>query len=469
MTLKHVWALTIAAVAALTAPAAASAALSWHDCDDGFECATAKVPLDYDHPHGKQIELALIRLPATDRAHRIGSLFIHPGGSGGAGVHFIRSAPPGALDPVARRFDVIGVDTRGVGASRPAIDCDSDPEQLGVYAQPFPRPETLNAPALIARAKAYVRRCHERNGELLEHMSSADMARDFDQLREQVGDKKLTYVGNSYGSLVGATYASLFPGRARALALTAPVDADTWVNRPFEAIREQSAGLEYGMRRFFAACQGCAFAHGGDPQDAFDDLLAQLDAAPAGDVDGDDLRVAVMWAMLSKRRWQPFADALAAAQNGNGGPLREIVDFEYEKGTPAMDVLWATLANDQRYPNVFQPFLDGGRHSASLFDYTAFNSGYGEIAFALSPGHDGFAGPFRNPSWAAPALLIGNTHDTFTPHQWAPRLAADLGNARLLTARGDGHDVLTGGNPCVLGALLAYLEDQTLPNPGARC
>src|SRR4051812_7483782 len=288
MTLKHVWALTIAVATALAAPAAASAALPWHACDDGFECATASVPLDYDHPHGRQIELALIRMPATDRAHGIGSLFTHRGGSGGDGIESLRTAPPGALDPVARRFDVVGVDTRGVGASRPAIDCAADPERLGPYSQPFVRPATLDAPALVARTKAYARRCQERNGELLKHMSSADMARDFDQLREAAGDKKLTFIGNSYGSLVGATYASLFPGRARALALTAPVDADTWVNRPFEALREQTAALDNGLRRFLAACDHCAFAQGGDPQDAFDDLLAKLDAAPVGDVDGDD-------------------------------------------------------------------------------------------------------------------------------------------------------------------------------------
>jgi len=463
MTLKHVWALTIAVVAALTAPAAASAALSWQDCDDGFECATAKVPLDYDHPQGKQIELALIRMPASDREHRIGSLFIHPGGSGAEGVRFIREAPPGALAPVARRFDVIGVDTRGVGASRPAIDCGVDPEQLGPYAQPF----VLDTPALIARTKAYVRRCHERNGELLAHMSSADMARDFDRLREAVGDKKLTFVGNSYGSLVGATYASLFPGRARALALTAPVDADTWVNRPLEALREQTAAIENGLRRFFAKCGDCAFAQGGDPQDAFDDILAGLDAAPLGNADGDDLRFAALYTTLSPGRRPVLADALRAAQLGDPAPLRAIVDFFYPRDSA--DVEWATRANDQRYPNAFQPFLDAGRHAASLFDYTAFNSGYGELTFALSPGHDGFYGPFRNPPQAATALVIGQTHDTFTPHQWAPRLAADLGNARLLMRRGDGHNVLTSGDPCVLGALLAYLENQTLPTPGARC
>jgi pimeloyl-ACP methyl ester carboxylesterase len=467
MTLKHVWALTIALAAALAAPAGASAALSWHDCDDGFECTTAKVPLDYDHPHGKQIELALIRLPASDRAHRIGSLFIHPGGSGGDGIEFLRTAPPGALAPVARRFDVVGVDTRGVGASRPAIDCGVDPERLGPYSQPFARPATLDAPALIARTKAYVRRCQERNGELLAHMSSADMARDFDQLRELVGDKKLTFVGNSYGSLVGATYASLFPGRARALALTAPVDADTFVNRPLEAMREQTSALDNGLRRFFAACDDCAFAQGGDPQDAFDDLLAQLDAAPLENLDGDDLRFAVLSPTLSPGRWPAFAAALRAAQLGDPAPMRAIVDDFYHRDS--LDVEWATRANDQRYPNAFQPFLDAGRHTASLFEYTTFNSGYGEIAFALSPGHDGFYGPFRNPPWATTALVIGQTRDTYTPYAWAPRLTADLGNARLLTARGDGHGVLTSGNPCVLGALLAYLEDQTLPNPGARC
>ena len=133
------------------------------------------------------------------------------------------------------------------------------------------------------------------------------MARDFDLLRAAVGDDKITFVGKSYGSLVGATYASLFPGRARALLLADPMDADTWVNRPFEAIREQAAALEHGLGRFFAACaahqQACGFG-GSDPEEAFDDLAGGLDAAPmpaprAADprpVDGDDLRFAAMYA-----------------------------------------------------------------------------------------------------------------------------------------------------------------------------
>ena len=482
----------IAAGALAGAPAAGAShkppvpQLSWHDCDDGFECATAKVPLDHDRQRGRTIELALIRFPATDRENRIGSLFVHPGGSGGAGVDFVRNAPPQALALIARRFDFVGVDTRGVGASRPAMDCDADPERLGVYAQPFPRPDTLDASALVARTKEYVRRCAERNGDLLAHMSSADMARDFDLLRAAVGDEQLTYVGSSYGTLVGATYASLFPGRARALLLTAPIDVDTWVNRPFEAIREQTAGIEHGLHRFFAACalhpRECGFGEG-EPQEAFEDLAARLDAAPVPapnavdprPVDGDDLRFAAAYQMLSPNRWPAFGAALAAAQRGDGSALRDLADRAYERtpagDSPPMDVNWVTLANDQRYPRRVEPFLAAGRHAASLFEHTHFNSGYGEIAMGQLPVRpdDPYRGPFRHAADATPALVVGTTHDTWTPYAWARRLTADLGNARLLTMRGDGHDVLTSGNPCVLAAMLGYLEERQLPAPGTVC
>ena len=487
----------VAAAALLTcaAPAATQAQdahppvpkLAWEDCDDGFECATAEVPLDHVRPRGRSIELALVRVRAADSDRRIGSVFIHPGGSGGAGVRFVRSAPPQALALLSRRFDVIGVDTRGVGASRPAFDCDADPERLGVYSQPFMRPETLDVPALLARSNDYVRRCTKRNGELLAHMSSADMARDFDLLRAAVRDEKLTYIGSSYGTLVGATYASLFPGRARALLLTSPMDADAYVNRPFEAIREQSAGVERGLERFFAACAAnqpaCGFG-GSDPHEAFDDLAAQLDVSPVParnavaprPVDGDDLRFAAMYQMLSPNLWPGFAAALSAAQAGDGSALRDLTDeIAYERtpegDSPAMDVNWVTLANDQRYPNRIGPFLEAGRHAAGLFEHTYLNSGYSELPIGLAPvkPQGAYRGPFRHHPGATPALVIGTTHDTWTPFAWARRLVADLGNARLLTFRGDGHDALTSFNPCIVGAMLGYLEEGALPAPGSVC
>ena len=481
----------LALAALVGAPAAAAGPpvpkLDWHPCEGDVECATAEVPLDHDRPRGRTIELALVRIPAADPTQRIGSMFIHPGGSGGAGVSFVRSTPPPIRAVLGRRFDIVGVDTRGVGASRPAFDCDADPERLGVYSQPYYRPETLDLRALLGRTDEYVRRCVRRNGELLEHMSSADMARDFDLLRAAVGDERLTYVGNSYGTVVGATYASLFPGRARALLLTAPMDPDAYVNRPFEGIREQSAGLEKGLDRFFAACAArqaaCGFG-GTDPEDAYNALLARLDAAPipAPDatyprpVDGDDVRLAAMYQMIGPRRWPGFAAALAQAERGDGSALRDLVDLSaYERtpegDSPSMDVNWVTLANDQAYPRGVAPFLDAGRHAAGLFDHAYPNSGYAELPIGAAPvrGRDAYRGPFRHAPGAPPALVVGTTYDTWSPFAWAKRMVAQLGNARLLTFRGDGHDVLTSQNPCIVGSVLGYLETLALPAPGAVC
>lgn len=234
----------------------------------------------------------------------------------------------------------------------------------------------------------------------------------------------------------------MFPGRARALLLTSAVDADTWVNRPFEAIREQTAGVEHGLDRFFAACaahqQACGFG-GDDPEDAFGDLVAQ-------------------------------------AQAGDGSALRELTDaLAYQRtpdgDSPAMGVNWVTLANDQRYPRRVEPFLEAGGHAASLFPHFFLNSGYRELAMGQLPvrREGAFAGPFRHGADATPALVIGTTHDTFTPFAWARRLVADLGNARLLTFRGDGHDVLTSFDPCVVGAIVGYLEELALPASVAVC
>ena len=464
------------------APRPATPVLEWEACDGGFDCATVEVPMDHGRPHGRTIELALIRARAADPDRRIGSLFLHPGGPGGSGVDFVRAAPPPALAAITRRFDLIGFDARGAGHSRPRLDCGVDQEQEGIYAHPFTRPETLDTAALAGRARRYVRRCLERAGALMPHMSTADVARDLDLLRAAVGDEQLTYIGNSYGSLVGATYASLFPGRARALALTAAVDADTWTNRPLEALREQTASFEDVLDRFFAACAAhpvqCGFG-GADPEDAFETLLERLDArpipAPASTsgrpLDGDDLRVAATDAMGSPRQWPPFAAGLAAAEAGDGSLLRQTVDDVYAGASQDFDVSLATLALDQRYPRRVGPFLAAGRHAASLSPTFAFNSGYSELPFGLVPfgRRDAFAGPFRNAPRSAPALIVGTTHDPNTPYAWSKRLTADLGNARLLTVRGDGHDVLTSLNPCVVGTLLAYLEEGVLPPAGASC
>ena len=318
----------------------------------------------------------------------------------------------------------------------------------------------------------------------MRHVSTADVARDLDLLRAAVGDRKLSYIGVSYGTMIGATYASLFPGKARALVLDAAIDAETCTQRPFEAFREQSASGENVLDRFFAACarsqEVCGFG-GEDPEDAFDDLADRLDAQPlpvpgAPPVDGDDLRSSAFDVMYSQADWPVLADALRNVEAGDGRLMRELVDGNYARRpdgsyVPFYDAYFAVTALDQDYPRTVRPFLDAGRHSHSLFDHFWYNSGYNELPQGISPyeSRDVFRGPFRHSAAAPPAFVIGGTHDPSTPYRWSKRLAADLGNARLVTVRGNGHGALTELDPCVLVPMLAYLEDGTPPEKGLTC
>lgn len=476
-------------VSAQPAPETGSATvpvLDWHDCDPGFQCATAKVPRDHSRPNGPTIDLAVIRWPAKNQAAKIGSLFVNPGGPGGSGLGFLRTAPPGALDAFSR-FDVVSWDPRGVGESRPAVDCLTDDEQnAGSHSVRFERPADADRATLVREAREYVARCVSRNAEILPYLSTANTARDLDLLRAAVGDRKLTYIGLSYGTAIGATYASLFPGRARALLMDAPVDPDVWMNRPFEAVREQAAGFEDSLRRFFTACAvaqpACDFG-GTDPQNAFDDLVARLNRTPmpAPDavfrepVGGDDLLIVALDILYSKRAWPAFAAALAQIQTGNASLMRNLLDASvgrHPDGTwTPTGVFFTTTAQDYRITRDIDAYMDAGRHGFGTSQHFWWLSGYGDIPYAVYPvpRKGVYRGPFTNPSWAAPALVIAGTHDPATPYVWGGRYVRQLGNARLLTYAGDGHGSLTEFNPCILQAALSYLNDLTLPAEGTVC
>jgi pimeloyl-ACP methyl ester carboxylesterase len=382
-------------------------------------------------------------------------VFSHPGGPGGSGVDNVLNAPPPAIAAITRRYDIIGFDARGAGHSRPLIDCKVDQERQGIYSQPF-------GPSVLARTAGYLKRCMKLQGDLLEHMSTANVARDLDLLREAVGDKRLNFIGHSYGSFVAATYASMFPARTGRIVHDSPMDAETWVHRPFEALREQTAGLEDGLNRFFAAT--------GFDANAYDELVARLDREPLGNLDGDDVRLAAL-SITSPREWPDFKAALEQAQAGDGSALRAMTDALYGGALFNPDLAVAEQALDQRYPRRIKPFLRAARHAEALFPRFAFNNGFSELPYGLLPvsDEDAFFGPFRNAKSAPPALVIGTTHDPFTPYIWAKRLTHDLGNARLLTYNGDGHGAVTDLNPCIIGNVLAYLEEGVLPPAGASC
>ncbi|WP_043496792.1 alpha/beta fold hydrolase [Georgenia sp. SUBG003] len=217
--------------------------LAWAACGTtpegtaaGVQCATARLPMDYDEPDGEQVELAVARVPARDAANRIGSLFVNLGGPGGTIVDVLQRNGGSTWAALNQRFDLVGFDPRGVGQSAPAVDCQVNPEELGLSAQPFPTPLDIDRDAWVARAQEYVDSCLARNGDILEHLSTANVARDMEVLRDAVGDEELTYLGYSYGTFLGATYAALFP-EATARSCSTP----RWTCRSTSATRCRAA------------------------------------------------------------------------------------------------------------------------------------------------------------------------------------------------------------------------------------
>ncbi|HZB48480.1 MAG TPA: alpha/beta hydrolase [Mycobacteriales bacterium] len=448
--------------------------LDWTDCGGGFQCATAAVPVDHSRPRGATLDLALIRRPAADPANRIGTLFANPGGPGVSGVDFVRTAPPPALAIATRRFDLVGWDPRGVGASG-QLDCGPVD-----FPAALPRPGQTDEAAWVRAGRDFGRGCRDRNRALLPHLSTADTARDLDLLRQAVGDDRLSYFGISYGTLIGATYASLFPGRARVLLLDAAVDPEVYLHRPLEARQEQVSAFERGLSRFFTACArdqvACAGFGGADPEAAFDALVARADAAPvpapdapgAEPLTGDDILDVAEDVVYRKASWPFFARGLAQAQAGDGSLLQLA-----NQPSPGFsgDLSVVTRALDQDYPRQPRPFLTTGRFAGRAFPHFGWLSGYLELPFGLLPveAANPYRGAFRNPASAPPVLVIGTAYDTATPYVWAQRLTAQLGNARLLTYQGDGHAALTDLNLCIVQHGFRYLEEGVLPAAGSSC
>jgi pimeloyl-ACP methyl ester carboxylesterase len=483
----------VAAALLLVAPAAFARApsIDWQACEDaeGFECATVAVPRNYGNPDGPTVDLALARLPAQDQDARIGSLFVNFGGPGAEVAGIFKAIGAADLLPsLSDRFDIVGFDPRGTGESEDPIDCRANQETLGVYRQPFPTPENLDVGAWINVNRRYVNRCVRLNDwNDLAHATTANAARDMNYLRAAVGDRKLSYLGYSYGTHIGATYASLFPNRHRALVLDGALDADKYMNKPLLALREQSSAFERALGRYLQACaagQAACLGFGdGDPWTAYDELVDALNANPqpasATDprlVDGDDVNAAALVNLYAKPAWPFLTAALAAAEAGDYSLIRQEVDFFYgllEDGTydPAGDRYYALGALEQSYPRNVFTYIEAGEHSWNLFDHFWYNSGYVELPWGLFPinPRGAYYGPFDNRRSAPTTLVVGTTYDPATPYRGARRLASDLGNARLLTMRGDGHTAYEQGSPCIDEAVDAYLEEGTLPDEGTVC
>jgi pimeloyl-ACP methyl ester carboxylesterase len=485
-----------AAALALLGPASAhagaipkareGAALDWSSCGGGFECATLTVPLDYDRRSRGTLDLPVTRKPATDRAHRIGTLFVDFGGPGDPTADSLRAGNIAAFAALNDRYDILGWDPRGTGGTD-AIDCKSDQERLGIYAQPFPRPDSLDTGAFVKRVLAYEDRCAALNPRILPYVTTAATARDMDRIRQALGEDRANYFGYSYGTYLGATYESLFGDHVGRFVLDGALDPTQYANDPIQALRSQTNAFEVALGRFFQACaahqDACLGFGGEDPAAAFDALVDSMNAAPlpAGGsdprpVDGDDLLAGSLIVLYAKQNWPALARALHDAANGDGTFVRVLSDAFYARnadGTydPISDRYVAISAVDQRWPRDTGAYLGIGAADYELFGHYWFNSGYADLTEGLWPARsqEAYLGPFKGSASAPATLVVGTTYDPATPYKGAKRLVAELGNARLLTMAGDGHTAYPGNSGCIDAAVEAYLKAQQVPPAGTVC
>jgi pimeloyl-ACP methyl ester carboxylesterase len=466
--------------------------LRWSPCGEGFECATAGVPLDYDDPHGPRIRIALIRMPATDQSERIGSLFINPGGPGVSGVDAVRGA--GELLPalIRARFDVVGFDPRGVARSTP-LRCSSPLET----PPPFPFPMNDEEEAIQeASDRRLAQACLRRGGRLMDHMSTANVARDLDMLRATVGDDKLHYFGVSYGSYLGMTYANLFPHRVGAMAIDAVADPVAWSTGrseadtvPFTTRLRSDKGARETLGEFFRLCDeagpACAFSGGSETRFAALAGRARTAPIPVPGSEGDDfityaeLIAITLDALHHTPAWPAHAAFLAAldSRTAHGGlrpwPTAPPDSEPHVRRDPAgenfRESSAAVACADSDNPSSYGAWPAAADAAEAEFGYFGRPWAWESSICAVWPGRDPdrYTGPW-GAATAHPILIVGNLFDPATPYHGAVTASELLPNSRLLTYAGWGHSAFAS-SPCVSNALSAYLISGELPSPGSTC
>ncbi|MFE6053332.1 alpha/beta hydrolase [Kitasatospora sp. NPDC056446] len=474
-------------VAATTAPALRAfydQRIDWRPCPDqdgadrdaaAVRCATLTVPLDYADPGGRTIDVALARVPAADPRRRLGALLLNPGGPGNSGVDTVRWGWKGYPE-LHERYDLVGFDPRGAGATTP-VHCLDDRTRDQWNATDD---QAYDHGRVLADA------CRAAHADLLPHLATRDTARDLDVLRGALGERKLDFLGFSYGTHLGALYAEEFPDRTGRLALDGAVEHSV---PPMGLNVEQAAAAETAFRAFATACATddpgtCPL--GADPAAApqrLADFLDGLRSRPLRAADGRTLTAALGWDAARNvlddghRSWPRLVDALAPAfTQGQADDLLALADGSNGR---AEDGRYATAADAYTAIScadaLAQPTEAELRAAlADLAVRAPLTSRHAPVVALLDP--DCRSWPYRSPErphavrapGSAPILVIGSTGDPVTPYPWAQRLAAGLEHGVLLTREGDGHTAYDKSG-CVRAAVAGYLLDGRMPAAGTVC
>ncbi|MFI9601511.1 alpha/beta hydrolase [Streptomyces sp. NPDC052043] len=461
---------------------------AWRSCGvPGFECATVRAPLDYDRPGAGDVRLAVARKKATGPGKRLGSLLLNPGGPGGSAVAYLQHyAGVGYPDEIRARYDLVAMDPRGVARSE-SVQCLDDRDMDAYTQTDFTPDDREEVDALVAEYRKFAEGCGARSARLLRHVSTVEAARDMDILRAILGDGKLNYVGASYGTFLGATYAGLFPDRVGRLVLDGALDPSLSAR---QTNLDQAAGFDAAFQSFAKDCvrqSDCSLGgRAATPKQVGDQLAAffrRLDARPipAGDTGGRRLgeslaTFGVIAAMYDQAAWPQLRAALTSAMKKNdGATLLALADSYYERdsGGHYSNLMYANAAvNCLDLPAPFtspeqvEEFVPAFEKASPVFGrglaWNTLNCAYWPVKNTGRPHRIEARG-------AAPIVVVGTTRDPATPYRWAQSLSRQLSSARLLTFDGDGHTAYRRGSRCIDSAINSYLLQGTPPANGKRC
>lgn len=461
--------------------------LTWKKLGGGLDSTYVTVPLSWDDPTGATIKIAVARHSAG--SGKLGSLLINPGGPGGSGYDFVDQYVNYIVTPaVLKKYDIIGFDPRGVGRSEPAITCYTDPKQedkllYGTYASPYGSQGWIDE--LTAVEKNWSAACLKNTGPLLGHIDAESNARDMDVIRAVLGDKKMHYLGYSYGTYLGTMYAELFPKKVGRMVLDGPIDP---LVGQLDSLATQMAGFDSALKAYMADCQsqqGCPFT--GSVDNGLQQVRAILDGIDARHLVGSDGRqvdsatvaTGISYTLYSKDSWPALTsmfedlaknDADSTLQNADGYNNRSpdgtyanetdvyaaVTCAESDIGTDGVTPLQGLAKIDAAAPILGKYFAED--------DYAVLDtacSNWPEPVAKLPTKFDATGAP--------PIMVVATTNDPATPYAGGVSLSKQLSSGVLVTHKGEGHTVYAQGDTCVDSTVDSYLINGTVPTSDPMC
>jgi pimeloyl-ACP methyl ester carboxylesterase len=452
--------------------------LDWKSCGRD-ECALLSVPLDYADPTGRTIKLAVLEVPAQDKAARIGALVVNPGGPGGSGVDYAAAGSLQFGEPLSRVYDIVGFDPRGVGQSDP-LKCVGT-KQLDALVAFDPDPDTKAERTGMDRLiRSFGQGCLDHSGALVRHMSTVEAARDMDILRAALGERRLDYLGASYGTFLGATYANLFPRHVGRFVLDGAIDPSLSNEQMSLA---QAHGFETALRAYVQDCVDRGGCFLGDSVDAgirrIQSFLLQVEKQPLPTGEDRDLTeglamLGIWMPLYVKQYWPQLTAGLKQAFGGRGTVLLGLADTYTSRGPSgytdnSLEALYAVNCLDH------DDYIPTSQVPAHFAEFEKASPTFGRaFAFSLStcadwPARSGQHTVALHAAGSPPIVVIGTTRDPATPLAWAQALARQLDSGRLITRDGDGHTAFQRGNSCVDRAVESWLIDGRVPARNLKC